>query len=53
MGIWVVVVLFVAGLLALSKLADFLLERGSFWGFLLISFVVSALLWMWIAAAKG
>jgi hypothetical protein len=30
-----------AGLFALSKIGDFVLERGSFWGFLLISIVVS------------
>jgi hypothetical protein len=44
MSIWVIVILFLAGLFALSKIGDFVLERGSFWGFLLISIVVSGLL---------
>jgi hypothetical protein len=53
MSIWVIVVLFLAGLLVLSKIGDFVLERGSFWGFLLISIVVSGLLLAWIGAVKG
>src|SRR4029453_6311201 len=44
MSIWVIVIVFLAGLFALSKIGDFVLERGSFWGFLLISIVVSGLL---------
>jgi hypothetical protein len=44
MSIWVIVILFLGGLFALSKIGDFVLERGSFWGFLLISIVVSGLL---------
>jgi hypothetical protein len=44
MTIWVIVILFLGGLFALSKIGDFVLERGSFWGFLLISIVVSGLL---------
>jgi hypothetical protein len=53
MSIWVILVLFLAGLFALSKLGDLLLERGSFWGFLLISIIVSGLLLAVIEAAKG
>jgi MFS-type transporter involved in bile tolerance (Atg22 family) len=52
MSIWIIVVLFVAGLLVLGKIADLVLERGSFWGFLLISTVASGLLLMWMTAAK-